>query len=569
MAMQSIGGSYWQKRLSRRRSLAVTGGASLLAFLTACGGSSDTTDDSSSQGTTSSTPGAAAAGEPKRGGTLVAGFESDVGPMVVERGGGIVTRRATMYVYEALIDLDFENFHEIPPRRAALAQSWEADPSGESWVFRLQDGVKFHDGTPLDAEAVKFNYDRYIDPNHASFYETGAAAQSSNIGTIESVEAVDPSTVRINLKRRDVEFLSRADRIYMVSPTVLEEQGNENYHRVSGGTGPFRLLSNEQGVQAELERVPDYWGSSRFDGGPFVDKIIIRFLVEPAVRVAALQSGEADWIAVVPPDSVAPLQNNDDFVVGMEPIPHTWGWILNFKHELLKDKRVRQAMALSVNRESLAQDLLRGTAEPAFQFWAPGSPGYRPVPENMTYGYDPQRAKQLLEAAGYSDGIDLKILTPNSGSGLMQPVLMNEFIQENMSEVGINVEMELMEWQSFFVKWREGITPEYAAYVQAYPTERFPSLEGWMLTERQPPNGTNSGWFSNVEFDNFMAQAADTLDETARHELYQKAVDITAEEVAVLSVAHDRAPLAWGKHVKGFVHPRAWYFSLNKTWLDT
>jgi peptide/nickel transport system substrate-binding protein len=474
-----------------------------------------------------------------------------------------------MHVYESLVDIDYENFHDVPPRRPGLAQSWEADPSGESWTFRLQDGVRFDDGTPFNAEAVKFNFDRYIDPAHSSFYEAGAAAQRTNIGTMESVEAVDALTVRVNLKSPDVEFLSRMENLYMVSPAILEEHGNENYHRFSGGTGPFKLVSNEQGVQAELERIPDYWGSSRFDGGPFVDKIVIRFIVEPAVRVAALQSGEADWIAVVPPDSVASLQGNDNFVVGMEPIPHTWAWILNFKHDLLIDKRVRQALALSVNRESLAQDLLRGTAEPALQFWAPGSPAYRPTPREMTYGYEPERAKQLLDAAGHSNGIDIKILTPNSGSGLMQPILMNEFIQENMADVGINVEIEVMEWQSFFAKWREGQPPEYAAYVQAYPTQRMTSLIGWMATSSQPPNGTNSGWFSNAEFDNLIDQALATHDEEARNELYQRAYDLPTEDVAVVTVVHDRAPLAWAKHVKGFVHPRAWYFPFYKTWLDT
>jgi peptide/nickel transport system substrate-binding protein len=116
-------------------------------------------------------------------------------------------------------------------------------------------------------------------------------------------DAVDERTLKITLKTLDVEFLTRAQGIYMISPAMLEEQGNQDCHRYSAGTGPFKLISNEQGVQAVLESNAD-WGNDRFGGGPFVDRIVIKFMVEPAVRVAALQAGEADWIAAVPPDSV-------------------------------------------------------------------------------------------------------------------------------------------------------------------------------------------------------------------------------------------------------------------------
>lgn len=284
----------------------------------------------------------------------------------------------------------------------------------------------------------------------------------------------------------------------MISPDVLKKYGNENYHRYSAGTGAFRLVKNEQGVQAVLEKNPDYWGSSRFDGGPFVDKIVIRFITEPTARVAALKSGEVDWISVVPPDTAPSLQADSRYVVAEQTIPHTWIWVMNFKNDHFKDKRVRQAVALAVDRDRLAHDVLRDTAVPAQRFWAPGSPGYRPSPQEKTYGYDPNRAKRLLQEAGYPNGIDIRIITPTSGSGLMEPVQMNEFIQQNLAKVGIRVKAETMEWQSFFAKWRAGLTPEYAAYTQAYPTEDPTALARFVQTDSQPPNGVNTGWYARI-----------------------------------------------------------------------
>ncbi len=355
----------------------------------------------------------------------------------------------------------------------------------------------------------------------------------------------------------------------MISPDIIKKYGNDNYQNYSAGTGPFKLLKNEEGVQASLERNPDYWGSSRYDGGPFVDKIVIRFITEPTARVAALKSGEVDWISVVPPDSVSSLQSDSHLVVSEETIPHVWIWIPNLKHNAFKDKRVRQATALAVDRNRLARDLLRGTAEPAYRFWAPGSPGYRPTPKDMTYDYDPQRAKNLLQAAGYGNGLDIKILTPISGSGLMEPVPMNEFIQQDLAKIGIKVQTETQEWQSFFTKWRSGIPSDYAAFVQAYPTENPKSLARFVTTPNQPPNGVNAGWYSNVDVDRLTDEGSRTLDEQKRYDLYQQAVDIVTQDVGFVSIVHDKAPLAWRKTVNGFVHPRSWNFSFFKTWLDT
>jgi peptide/nickel transport system substrate-binding protein len=567
MVMEQLSiGEVMRAKLSRRRGLAALGAG---LFLAACGDDASNTEDAGKS--SGVTPGgateSAGTAEPKRGGTLVLGFESDIGPLTVELTSAFVTQRAYRHIYETLVDRDFENFHDVPPDRPALAQSWETDASGLVYTFHLQEGVSFHDGTPFTAEAAKFNFDRLMDPSHPQYYEKGAGAKRSTLGNVEKVDAADANTLRITLKKLDVEFLTRVQGIFMISPKLIEQYGNEDYHRYSGGTGPFKLVSNEQGQQAVLERNADYWGKDRFDGGPFVDKIVIKFLVEPAVRVAALQSGEVDWIAAVPPDSVGSLE--DSFNVAMESYPHIWLWVMNFKNDLFKDLRVRQAVALAIDRETLAQKLLQDTAIAAYQIWGPGSPAYRPVPEQMRYGYDPERAKKLLQEAGYSNGIDVKMLSPNGGSGMLDPILINQFIQENLADVGIKLNIEIMEWQSFFAKWREGLTPDFSAYTMSFPTETITSLPNFVFTKTQPPNGVNTGWYSNPEADSMLEKAAVDLDESSRAETYQKVVDLITQDVEYLSVVHDKAPLAWAKKVHGFIHPKSWNYSFNKTWLDS
>lgn len=319
--------------------------------------------------------------------------------------------------------------------------------------------------------------------------------------------------------------------------------------------------------------------TSGYYGGA-VDMIVSRavdiVLAFPAILLAigivsALGPGlqkEVDWIAAVPPDSVPGLVKSPDLVVKMESIPHTWMWRMNFKNEYFSNKKVRQAVALAVDRDRMAKGLLRGTAEPASQFWAPGSPGYRATPKEMTYTYDPVRAKALLTEAGYPNGINVRVFVPNSGSGMMVPIPMNESIQEDLAKVGIRVTFQIVEWQAYLSRSAAGMPPEYAAFGTSLGTEDFTVLHRQFHSALQPPNGGNPQWYGNPEVDRLLDEASRTLDEDRRTGIYQKVNDLITEDVVFLNVVHDKAPFAWHKSVKGFVHTKSWNFSFAKTWLD-
>ena len=547
-------------RISRRRfgALALT-----TAALAACGAPAPTAAPASS-----TKPAASSTKTPKSGGTLVLGFESDIGPLTTEINAGAVTSRVKQMVYDSLVMRDYVNYFPEPPRIPGLAERWEVAPDGMSYTFFLRKGVKFHDGTPFNADAVKFNFDRDNDPSHPFYYQLGAGAAKAILGKVKSTEVVDPYTFKVSMKEPEVLFLNLVEGFFIVSPDAVKKYGNDNYPRNTAGTGPFKFVSHESGVQAVVEKNPDYWGKESLGGGPFVDKIVIRFIPEATARVAALQAKEVDWIVAVPPDSVPTLQKDPNLVVAMDSIPHTWMWRMNFKNEHFKIKKVRQAVSLGVDREKMAKGLLRDTAIPAAQFWAPGSPGYRPVPKEMTYAYDPDRAKALLAEAGFPNGIDVKVFVPNSGSGMMVPVPMNEEIQEDLAKIGVRVKLEIVEWQAYLSRSGAGMPAEYAAFGTSLATEDPSALPRQFHSKYQPPNGGNPQWYANPDVDKLFDEAAKTLDDAKRTELYLKAHDLVTEDAVFLNVVHDKAPIAWNKAVTGFAHTKSWSFSFTKTWLD-
>jgi peptide/nickel transport system substrate-binding protein len=543
--------------LSRRRFLSLAAAGTGTALVAACG--------RPSAGTT----GAGSSSSPRRGGTLVLGFESDIGPMDIELSHGAVNTRVRMMMYDSLVERDYTNQHDVPPQIPGLAESWTVAPDGMSYTFNLRKGVTFHDGTPFNADAAKFDIDRDFDPSHPYYWKTGAGAIKNILGRVRNTEVVDDYTLRVNMKELEVNFLDLMEGFNFPSPASIKKYGIEGYAQHPVGTGPFKFTKYDEGVQAELERNPDWWGKDQAGGGPFVDKLVVRFLPEPTTRVAALLAGQVDWIAAVPADSVGTIQENKKYYVALDPpAPHTWIWRTNFKNPLTARKEVRQAIALGIDRERMARDLLRNTAAPAYQFWAPGNVAYRPTPKDMTYGYDPERAKKLLAQAGYPNGIDILAYVPTSGSGMMEPVSMNQFIQDNLSKVGIRVKYESVEWQTYLSRSQAGFPAEYAIFNSSLSGGSPSTLYRYFHSSMQPPNGGDPGWYVSRDVDKLLDQAGATLDQDKRYELYEQVNDLITEDVVFVNVVHDKVPLAWSKTVHGFNKVPSWNISFTQTWIE-
>ena len=511
---------------------------------------------------------AAPAVQPKKGGTMVIAWEADPGVLVPGLSTGGATVRALVLMYDSLVHEDYTksaNDVDTPPLVPGLAERWTISSDGMTYTFTLRRGAKFHDGTEVDAEAIKFNFDRALDEKHPHFDATLRSINLSLVGyhVIRDTRVVDKYTFQMTLREPFPSMVRNlATRTTgIVSPTAMRRMGNDRFALNPVGSGPFKFVEQERGVKAVLERNPDYWG-----GAPLLDRVVIRPIIEASSRVAALMAGEVDLMVVIPPDSVHQLRFNRSVTVAFAGPPHIWFWMLNNRATQTRDKRVRQAMNLAINREGLAKDIMRNTATVAKGPFPPGNPGYDRgnVPG---YPYDPARARRLLAEAGFPNGFEMRAFYPASGTGMMVPTPMNEYIQANLRDVGIRVSFEVMEFGAFIARARLGLDDQTAALQTSWSSSDPFWLETMFHSDLHPPRGNVRTWYKNPEVDRLLDQARRELNDQRRLQLYRQAEKIIFDDAPWLFVVHDRSPIAYRAKVQNFVAPPSWSFDLRNVWL--
>ncbi|MGE3877230.1 MAG: ABC transporter substrate-binding protein, partial [Parvibaculaceae bacterium] len=316
---------------------------------------------------------AAASGEASAQGTLIWGTPAELDALDPHAMGGWLGRAVTNQIYESLLKEDLTDPSATSVKLApALAESWTVSDDGKVWTFVLRDGVKFHDGTPFNAEAVKFNFDRFLDEKAPQFYPKAKGFMGGFTAWIDKVEVVDPKTVRVTLKKPNFEWFQSGLQSYgqflIMSPAAIQKYGNDNMALNPVGTGPFKFVAREQGVKIELTRNDDYWGTkAKLDG------IILRPLEDPATRVNALLAGEVNMITTPPWDEIDSLKSVGFVLSTNQNVPSIWYIHLNTRNPALKDVRVRQAINYAFNREGMAKEVMRGTASPAYGMLSRGT----------------------------------------------------------------------------------------------------------------------------------------------------------------------------------------------------
>jgi peptide/nickel transport system substrate-binding protein len=429
----------------------------------------------------------------------------------------------------------------------ALAESWEISEDGLTYTFSLRSGVTFHDGAPFDAEAVKFNFERMLDEEHP-FHNTGPFPLAFFFSAIETVEAVDETTVRITLNEPFAPFLSNLayPTGLMVSPAAVEQHGAD-FGRNPSGTGAYRFAEWQSNQRVVITRNEDYW-----DGAPAPEAVVFRPIVDANTRVAEMLSGGLDIMVEVPPDAIAQFRDAPDFEVYEQAGPHVWFLILNMREGPFADQRIRQAANYAVNKESLVTDVLQGTAEvsagpipPAF--------GWAYNEEVEPYPYDPDRARELLEEAGY-DGEEITFYVTEGGSGMLDPVAMGTAIQADLAAVGMNVSIETYEWNTFLNEVNPGLEGKADMAQMAWMTNDPDTLPFLTLrTEAFPENGGfNSGYYSNEEVDAILSQARVSVETEERAALYQQVQEMVHEDAPWLFVANWVQGAVTTANVEGF-----------------
>jgi len=479
-------------------------------------------------------------------GTLVVGLVAEPVNLDPAQVTDLNSNRVGRRIAETLVTFPEESTQIVP----GLAESWVVSKDGLRYTFKLRKGVSFHDGTPLDAEAVKFSIDRQINPEHP-FNKLGKYPFANFFfGNIKAVEVVDPLTVEFVLKEPRASFLAvlTAGAASIVSPTAVRKYG-QDYALTPVGTGPFKYASWDRGQRVVLEKNPSYW---RFPVK--LDRVIYRPIVEDQARLTELLTGALDLIVGTPPDYVGQLEANPKVTLLKQVGAHVWYLGINNQKKPYDDKRVRQALNYAVNKDAIVRDVLKGTGSlsvgPVLPKTWGADGGLKPYP------YEPERARKLLAEAGYQGGFTTTLWVPESGSGMQSPVAMSTVIQSNLKAVGVNVSLQTMEWGAYLAKLRSKEQELFALSWMAGNEDPDMVMYPLLHSSQWTPNGPNRALYKNEKFDEILHQARLTTDEKKRADLYRQAQRILVDDAPWIFIDHEIQTAAHAKRVQGFkLHP--------------
>lgn len=536
----------------KKRLKAILGLLSIFALLvvTACSGGSSNTDESEKDNATEDT----VTEEDKYGGTLIFGRGADavsLDPINVTDGESI---RVTHNVFETLFEYD-QNL-ELQPK---LATGYETSEDGLTWTLKLREGVKFHDSTDFNADAVVFNFERWMDPNNPyhqgdfvyySFLYGGFKGDENHL--IEYVKAVDEYTVEIKLKRKTAPFLSylAISMFGIASPTAIEKYGDKiNENPV--GTGPFKFETWKRNDMITLVKNEDYW----MEGKPYLDQLIFKVIPENSARLTALQTGEIDILDGMNPGDVGLVESTEGIELIKRPSFNIGYMAFNMEKEPFNNPLVRKAINMAINKEEIVNAFYSGLAEVAKNPIPPSLWGYNDSIED--YEYNVEEAKKLLAEAGFENGFKTTLYTmSNPRPYLPEPLKISEAVQADLAEIGIEVEIQTYEWATYLEKSSQG-EHEMAMFgwtgVMADPDNfLFPNLS--KTNAEKPAN--NRAFYKSDQFTQLITEARETLDQEKRIDLYKQAQEVFHEDAPWVMLAHTTPPLAQADYVEGYVpHP--------------
>jgi peptide/nickel transport system substrate-binding protein len=495
-------------------------------------------------------------------GTLIWGMPAETDILDPHATGGWSTYQITYQIFEGLVKEDLTRADvPSPPLVPALATSWDISPDGLQYTFKLRPGVKFHDGTPFDAAAVKFNFERFWDEKSPNFYPKAKSFVIAYAKWIQSVEVLDPMTVRVTLKKPNYEWLRQGLQSYgqplMVSPAAVKQYGNEGIALHPIGTGPFRFAEREQGVKTVIERNPDYWGTPAK-----LDRVIFRPLQDPATRINALENGEIHMMTTPPWDDIQRLVDEGFKLSTNDNVPYINFLYLNTKFGPFKDKRVRQAVNMAIDRAGIVKEIYRNTGRAEYGLLSPGTDVYDA--SFRSYDYDPEGAKKLLAEAGYPTGFKAIFQLPQYGTG----EIIETWIQRDLKKIGIDLELQKFEWVTYMGKWAAGMPEDIGMNEIGWGMSTPAWIDIVSRCDTVAPNGENSGWYCNPEVDKLLDQAILTRDVAAAKVLYQKANRLIMDDAAYVPYTDDLQPVLLSPKVHGFVNPPEDWFDLSTVTIE-
>lgn len=479
-----------------------------ISVVVGCGG--DTSD-----GAASSTP----------EDTLTVGLQAEPPDFDPWDSTALVDRQVMASLYDKLIDVDSEG--ELEPM---LAEDWEVSGDETVYTFELVEDVQFHDGTEFDAEAVKFNLDRYREED---------STRAAELEPVESVEVVDPSTVEVELSEPFSPFLSiLADRSgMMVSPAAVEEAGDD-FSNNPVGTGPFEFVERIRGDSITVERFEEYWQ----EGMPTLERVEYQGIEDENVQYNNLQSGQLDVVDSVPFNEIEGLESGEQYESFNEPELGYQGIWLNTTQPPFDDENLRKAVYTLIDREAIVNAALRDTGgEAANSPFAPTSFAHGESDE-FEMG-TVEEAQELMAEADEPDGFSF---TMTVGTPPVQQQL-GRVVQDSLEPAGIEVELERVEFGSLL---DQAGRKDYEALQLGWSGRVDPdqNIYDFMVTG----DVNNYSGYSNEEVDELLNAARQEADEDERKEIYDQIMEILHDEVPYIYLYHENSQWGLQQSVEGF-----------------
>ncbi len=499
---------------------------------------------------------AAVAQTPLKGGTFVFGRGADsvgLDPAIVTDGESF---RVTRNIYESLLEYKRDSTEVVP----GLAERWETSADGLTWKLALRRNVKFHDGTPFNAEAVVFNFERWMlesHPYHKGVFEYWKSMFGGFPGFVKSVKASDDGTVEFVLEKPMAPFLANLamPMFGIASPTAVKKYGDD-YFKNPVGTGPFRFKEWRKDDRIVLERNPDYWGEKAL-----LDRVIFRSIIDNSARLLELQAGSIDLMEFLSPDDLPTVKNDANLQLVLRPsmnVGYLW-W--NVEKEPFGKLEVRRAIGHAINKRAIVDKLFGGIGIAAKNMLPPSLWGYNDAV--VDYEYDAAKAREYLAKAALPDGFKTKLWAmPNPRPYMPQPTKIAEAIQADLKAVGIEAEIVTMDWAAYLAKTRDG---EQEMYMLGWTGDNGDpdNFLYWFFGQKE----TRSRYF-NAKAAELTAKAQAIFNQEERARLYRETQMILKEDAANVPIAHTTPPLAAKKIVKGYTPHATGGEKLDTVWLD-
>ncbi|MGI9413780.1 MAG: ABC transporter substrate-binding protein [Hyphomicrobiales bacterium] len=485
--------------------------------------------------------------EPKQGGTLVAAFSADPGGFDPARGPSGMSHIAIEQVFSTLLLLD-----ENAKPYGGLAHTWSSSEDGLTWTFKLREGVKFHNGEALTAEDVAFTFDRIRKPDSGYAY-------LSQVETIEKVTAVDDLTVEFKLSRPTGPF-----EIYMAFPgssivpkDLVESGWDLNAKPV--GSGPFKFVSYEPRSVIKFERNPDYYEK----GKPYFDAMEYRIISDPTALSNGMKSGEIHFSNEVPPKDWKAITGQEGMVdAALEGSRYYW-LVPNHKQEPLGNAKVRQAIAVALNREAIVRGAFYGQATPIVGGVIPEwNWGYADIDFFKPKG-DIEAAKKLLAEAGVEPGAEIKLTMVSSWPPMMS---MAPIIQANLSQIGFKATIDTMEVPRY---WDEVWGPSKFDLTAMYWLSPLADPDDFVTNTYLSTSPVNTQKGGSKKMDDLLQKAKSAVTRDERKALYREQQKLSLETMDVVPLVNGWVLAAHTDRLKNFKPMRTGFLkTLKDAWLE-